>query len=98
MSDFEYLKEKRIDVLKAIKPICDAFGITDYDYEIMTAHREILKINDTRICCSCNSVRAIVDELIGYIFITRWCHDRWLGAFSTQSKNVIKEYWLDKSL
>ena len=95
MRDFEYLKAKRIEVLEAIKPICDAFKITDYDYEIREmGHKEVLRVNDTRIGCSCNSVRAVVNELIGYIFIKRWCHDNYLGAFSTQAKNVIRQYWM----
>ena len=95
MTDFECLKEKRLEVLKAIKPICDAFEISNYDYEITEEGlREFLRLNDTRIGCSCNSVRAVVTELIGYIFIKRWCHDRGLGAFETQTSNVIKQYWL----
>ena len=95
MRDFEYLKTKRVEVLEAIKPICDAFKITDYDYEISeTGQKEILRINSTRIGCSCNSVSAVVNELIGYIFIKRWCRDRYLGAFKTQTQNVIKQYWI----
>jgi hypothetical protein len=98
VSDFEYLKVKRIKVLEVIKPICDAFRISNYDYEISeTGQREILRINSTQIGCSCNSTSAIVNELIGYIFITRWCRSRYLGAFSTQVKNVIKQYWVDES-
>lgn len=93
--EFEYLQEKRTDVLKVIKPICDAFGIQKYDYEISKeGHREVLKINDTRIGCSCNSISAVIDELIGYIFIKKWCRNRFLGAFETQTKNVIKSYWM----
>ena len=95
MRDFEYLKTKRIEVLEAIKPICDAFKISDYDYEISeTGQSEILRINSTRIGCSLNSTSAVVNELIGYIFIKRWCHDNCLGAFGTQAKNVIKQYWI----
>lgn len=33
MRDKEYLEWKRTEVLEEIKPICDAFGINDYDYE-----------------------------------------------------------------
>lgn len=96
MRDFEYLKTKRIEVLEAIKPMCEAFGITDYDYEISeTGAKEVLRLNNTRIGCSCNSVSAVVNELIGYIFINRWCRSRYLGAFSTQVKNVIKQYWIE---
>lgn len=99
MNDTErlrYLKEKRVMVLEEIKPICEAFGITDYDYEVKsTGQREILVINGTRIGCSANSISAVVDELIGYLFINIWCRNRYLGTFSTQSKNVIKQYWIE---
>ncbi len=87
--------EKRAVVMQTIKPICEAFNIKDYDYEIKeTAQREVLRIGEVRIGCSCNSISAVVDELIGYIFITRWCKNRYLGTFSTQCKNQIKQYWI----
>ena len=89
------MQEKRLEVMKAIKPICDAFGIRDYDYEIKeTGQRETLRIGDVRIGCSSNSIGATVDELIGYIFIARWCKNRYLGTFSTQCKNVIRQHWI----
>lgn len=95
MRDLEYLKKKRVEVLDAIKPICDVFGITDYDYEVKeSGQTELLRIKNTKIGCSCNSISAIVDELIGYIFVTRWCKNRYLGTFKTQSLNVIREYWI----
>ena len=91
-----YLIEKRGKVLDAIAPICEAFDIIDYDYELSnTGQRETLRIGNVRIGCSCNSVDAVVEELIGYIFITRWCKNRSLGTFSTQTKNVIRRYWID---
>jgi hypothetical protein len=90
----EYLIAKREEVLKEIKPICEAFGITDYDYKIGDDKRcEELHIEGTIIGCDLNSVYATVNELIGYIFIKRWCKSRCLGAFETQTKNVIKRYW-----
>lgn len=95
MRELEYLKKKRVEVLDAIKPICDAFGITDYDYEVKeSGQTELLRIKNTKIGCSCNSISAIVDELIGYIFVTRWCRNRYLGTFKTQTLNVIREYWI----
>lgn len=95
MRNMEYLNKKRIEILSEIKPICEAFNITDYDYEIKeTGQREVLRIGDIRIGCSMNSINAVVNELIGYIFIARWCRDNYLGTFSTQTKNVIKQYWL----
>ena len=89
----EYLAKKRLEVLEAIKPICQAFNITDYDYEI-DGNRERLRINDTRIGCSCNSIKAIIDELVGYIFVCRF-RERGLGAFKKQTFNKIKEYWVN---
>lgn len=95
MEEFEYLQSKRIEVLKEIAPICEAFNISDYDYIVKpTGHKEILRIGEVEIGCSLNSIDAVIDELIGYIFITRWCKRRYLGAFSTQAKNVIKQYWI----
>ena len=90
----EDLEAKRIEVLEAIKPICEAFKINDYDYEVKdSGQRETLRIGNTRIGCSCNSISAVIEELVGYIFIARW-KDRYLGAFSIQTKNVIKRYWI----
>lgn len=90
------INNKRIEVLEAIEPICKAFGIKEYDYVIKeTGQRETLIINKTKIGCSCNSISAVINELIGYIFINIWCRDRSLGTFSTQTKNVIKRYWID---
>ncbi len=90
----DYLIEKRIEVLEKIKPICEAFGIEGYDYEIDDG-RETLRINNTGIGCSCNSISAVVDELVGYIFIYTFCKNRSLGAFGPQTKNRIKEHWIN---
>jgi hypothetical protein len=90
----EHLYRKRSEVLQEIKPICEAFGISEYDYIVKReGQREILKIGKVEIGCTSNSISAIIDELIGYIFITRWCRNRYLGVFSIQTKNVIKRYW-----
>jgi len=95
MMDKEYLTEKRLQILEEIKPICDAFKITDYDYEVnIEKGIERLRLNNTSIWCSCNSVSDVVDELVGYIFIKRWSHNRYLGAFEKQTTNVIKRYWI----
>ena len=91
-----FLKGKRIEVLKEIKPICDVFNIKDYDYEINeSGQREILRIYDVKIGCSCNSISAVKNELIGFIFLRTWGRDRSMGAFDKQSRNVIKQYWMD---
>ena len=90
----EYLESKRTDVLKVIKPICEAFNIKDYDYEVKDyGQRETLRIGNTRIGCSSNSIGAVIEELVGYIFIMTW-RQRSMGAFENQTKSVIKRYWI----
>ena len=91
----EQLNKKRIEVLSAIKPIMQAFNIGDYDYVVKeTGQREILRIYDTKIGCSYNSVSAVVDEVIGYIFVKIYCKNRSIGAFKAQTLSRIKEYWI----
>ena len=88
--------DKRQQMLEAIKPICEAFNIKDYDYLIdVEKGIERLVVNGTKIGCSCNSVMATIDELVGYIFVQRWTRNRSLGAFQTQTLNVVKRYWID---
>ena len=87
----EYLKKKRIEVLEAIDPICKAFNISDYDYEVYEDGNEILRIYKTRIGCCSNSVFAVKQELVGYLFVCYW-KGRYL-PFRTQCFNRIKEYW-----
>ena len=90
----EQLEAKRTDVLKVIKPICEAFNIKDYDYEVKDyGQRETLRIGNTRIGCSCNSISAVIEELVGYIFIMTW-RQRSMGSFENQTKSVIKRYWI----
>jgi hypothetical protein len=93
MHDEKYYSDKKAEVMQAITPICQVFGIKDFDY-IFNEKQERLKLNDTLIGCSYNSVSEVVDELIGYIFVKRYCRNRWIGAFKTQTLNVIKQYWL----
>lgn len=90
------LEEKRTEVLKAIKPICEAFNIKNYDYVIQeTGQIETLVINGQKIGCSCNSIEAVINEVIGYIFVKIYCRNNYIGAFRTQTLNVIKQYWLN---
>lgn len=89
------LEEKRIEVLKEIKPICEAFNI-EYDYIVSTeGQTEILVLNGQKIGCSYNSILAIKNEIIGYIFVKIYCRNNYIGAFRTQTLNVIKRYWLN---
>ena len=97
MDNLEYLKKKRLEVLEKIKPICEVFGIKDYDYIVRDyGQRETLRIGNTYIGCSCNSINGTINELIGWIFIKIYCHDRYLGAFEKQTLNVIRRYWLSR--
>lgn len=92
---YNELLKKREMVIAKLKPLCDYFGI-EYDYEIRTeGQTETLVLNGTRIGCTSNSFQSILDEVIGYIFINVWVHNRSLGAFSTQTQNVITRYWLN---
>lgn len=100
MSDdhLESLKIKRLKILEEIKPICEAFNITDYDYIVKKdLQTETLRINNTYIACSLNSVSAVKDELIGWIIINIYSKNRGLGAFQKQTENYIKRYWLDSA-
>lgn len=91
--DYSYLIGKRESILQEIAPICEAFRIDDYDYEINTeTGREELRIRNTRIGCCLNSNFAVVQELVGYLFMSYW-RERSLGAFDRQTRNYIKQYW-----
>ena len=91
----EQLNKKRAEVLSEIEPIMKAFNIKDYDYIVKdTGQTETLRIYDTYIGCSCNSVSAVIDEIIGYLFVKKFCRNRYLGAFRTQTLNQIRKYWL----
>lgn len=91
----EDLNKKRRDVLEAIAPICAAFEIDDYDYIVSeTGQRETLRIYNTRIGCSENSINAVIDELIGWLFVKRFCKNRSIGVFETQTLNQVRRYWL----
>ena len=90
----EYYEKKVSTVVEEIKPICEVFHI-DYDY-IWDAktHQEYLVLNGQKIGCTGNSISAVKDELLGYIFVTKYCKNRSLGHFEKQVLNQIKWYWL----
>lgn len=91
---WEYLQAKRLKVLDAIMPIMQAFEITNYDYIIKEdLQKETLRIGNTYICCSCNSIEAIINEILKYLIVKR---DVYLGAFDSQSKKRMKQYWLSE--
>ena len=85
-------KSKRERVLEVIKPICEAFGITNYDY-ILNNEKERLVVEGQEIACRLNSIGSTVDELINYIWCNTFADNRSLGAFQKQTMNVIKQYW-----
>lgn len=89
----EELNKKRIEVLKEIKPICEAFNI-DYDYIVKEkGQTETLVLNGQKIGCSMNSIYAIKNEVIGYIFAEIYCKDKW-WHFKPHTLKYIKQYWL----
>lgn len=95
-TELQRLQDKRGEVLATIAPICDVFCIKEYDYVVSeTGQRETLILNGQKIGCTGNSISAIIDEIIGYIFVARYCKNRYIGAFRTQTLNVIRRYWLN---
>lgn len=92
---FKHYTDKKASVLRKIEPICSAYGISNFDYIIdLATDNEKLVIEGTAIGCCGNSVSAVVDELTAYIFVTRYCKNRSLGAFEKQTLKHIKSYWL----
>lgn len=91
ISNEEYLKVKRNEVLYAIKPICKYFRIEHYDYIVDTnPYTETLKLNNTYIGCTSDSLEAIINELISYIVIKRKID---LGTFKNQTIKYLKRHW-----
>lgn len=64
----DYYEKKRETVLETIKPICDVFEITDYDY-LISGNRilEYLAVEGTCLNCTKNSIVATVRTLVKYI-------------------------------
>lgn len=91
---FLHYSRKKEEVLRAIDPICNAFGIKNVDYKIeVDTLSEKLCVEDTVIGCTGNSVTAVVDELTAYIFVRRYCRNRHLGPFHKRVINHITRYW-----
>lgn len=91
----EELLIKRIEVLKEIEPICNIFNIK-CDYIVsLEGQRETLVLDNKKIACTFNSIEAIKDELIAYIFVTKYCNHKSIGTFQKQTLNYIKRYWLN---
>lgn len=87
----KYLKEKRLEILEYIKPICEVFNI-EYDY-VIGKHgdfSETLILNGQEIGCSMNSMFAVKEEVIGYIFVNHY--NRW-WYHKPHTLKAIKSYW-----
>ena len=97
----EYNRQKRQKVLDMIKPLCDLFNIKEYDYEIIETTddgyvtREYLHLDGQKIGCCGNSEESSFYEAVGYVIIERYCRWRSLGAFDKQTKNYIKQFWIN---
>lgn len=94
---YDYLLRKRSEILAKLKPMCEVFGF-DVDYQINRncGQTETLVINATRIGCTGNSINAVVDEFIGYLFVKVYDKNRYIGAFRTQTLNQVKRYWINE--
>lgn len=90
-ADEDYYEQKRLLVLETIKPICEAFEISDYDY-IIDDMGERLSVEGQEIGCTCNSIGATVRELINYIWIKSGCIDK-VYYFRAAVENRLKAYW-----
>lgn len=71
MTAREYYEGKRNKVIATIEPICNAFGIKNYNY-VCDLHKEMLVVEGEMIDCYRNSIGAIVMELINYIWINTY--------------------------
>lgn len=88
------LNLKKTEVIKEIKPICEAFNI-EYDYIVKeTGQTETLVLDGQKIGCSMNSIYAIKNEIIGYIFAKIYCKDKW-WHFKPHTLKYIKQYWIN---
>ena len=100
MEEKEYYKKTKEAVIKELSNIAESLNIKiDYivDKDKDGYKREYLVCNDTKICTNDTSISGIREEFFGYVFLREWRH-RCLGAFETQTKNYIKQYWYDKNM
>lgn len=88
------LKEKRDIILKSIKPICEAYGIKcDYIIE-NDPKNEILILDNQNINCTSNSIEAVADEVVGYIFVNIYSKRHYIGPYKIETLNAIQKYWV----
>ena len=94
MDNNEYLQGKRNTVLETIKPLCEAFGITEYDY-VVSDGREYLEVEGTKIGCSMNSISATVRQLVNYIWVKTVYPYIYLEGDEEKIYNTLTRYWME---
>jgi len=67
----KYLEFKQKQVMRMIEPICHAFQIYNFDYDV-TNEIETLILEGQEIACSMNSYEAIIEEVLGYIIVKKY--------------------------
>lgn len=92
----DYYEKKRETVLETIKPICEAFEISEYDYTIDVSRpcvTENLIVEGHVISCSFNSVGETVRELVIYIFVN--CHgtEKLRGSLQIDAIRDLTRCW-----
>lgn len=92
------LEDKRQEMLNAIEPICKAFNIKDYDYYIYCnlstgVYDEYLVLENTQICCTLNSEIAVIDEIIGWLFVNSFCKNRSIGRYKENTLKYVRRHW-----
>ena len=91
----EYLIKKREEVIETLTPYCKIHKIKKLDYIVdLDRGSEYLRLDDTLIGCTANSIHAIINELIAYVFVTQYCPEHYIGHFEKQTLNVVKSYWV----
>lgn len=84
---------KRLEVLKKLKPVADLIGI-EIDYHDYDGQREYLICDNQRICTNDTSLYGIENEFWGYVFLKKYKREH---HFKKHQENVIKRYWYDKN-
>lgn len=95
MNNKEYLQLKRETVLETIKPICEAFEITEYDY-VVDGGREYLELEGTKIGCSMNSISATVRQLVNYIWMKITYPNVYLEGSEENIYNTLTRCWMEE--
>jgi hypothetical protein len=84
---------KKDEVLKELGDIAKALEI-ELDY-VIEDKREYLVCDNTKICTCGTNIYGIREEFFGYVILKEW-RFRSFGAFDTQTRRRIKEFWYDE--